>query len=136
MGFVIAGVTVIATSSRPWNIDSALLRPGRFDKLIFVPTPDLLSRTEVLRLYTKPLDMVVNVDFSVLAAHTQSYTCAELRTLCHEAIGVAKQREGEQVESEVKGVSVDDFFQAMRTVVPSPHGVCQHLYAEFAMSHR
>jgi transitional endoplasmic reticulum ATPase len=66
-------------------IDEALLRPGRFDEIIHVPTPDLASRIEILRVYTQRMPLASDVDVLQVAQQTHGCTGAELETLCKEA---------------------------------------------------
>jgi transitional endoplasmic reticulum ATPase len=79
------GVSVIAATNRPDIIDPALLRPGRFDRLIYVPPPDLEARKSILRIHTrrKPLGPDVNLDR--LAERLENYTGAEIAAICSQA---------------------------------------------------
>ncbi|MHA1711965.1 MAG: AAA family ATPase, partial [Candidatus Freyarchaeota archaeon] len=83
------GVVVIAATNRPDIIDPALLRPGRFDRLIYVPPPDLEARKEIFAIHTrgKPLDGDVNLD--ELAELTEGYTGADIAAVCNEAVMLA-----------------------------------------------
>jgi transitional endoplasmic reticulum ATPase len=82
-------VTVIAATNRPDIIDPALLRPGRFDRLVYVPPPDKESRLEIFRLHLlgKPLES--DVELGVLADDTDSFTGAEIAAVCNEATMLA-----------------------------------------------
>lgn len=83
------GVVVIAATNRPDIIDPALLRPGRFDRLIYIPPPDLKARKQIFEIHTrgKPLDSDVNLD--ELAALTEGYTGADIAAVCNEAVMLA-----------------------------------------------
>lgn len=83
---------MVATSSHPWNIDSALLRPGRLEQTIHVPAPDLASRVEVLKVHTNVMHLSSDVDLGYVAEATENFTCAELQTLCREAAEIAQKR--------------------------------------------
>ena len=60
-----AGVVVIAATNRPDHVDSALLRPGRFDRLLYVPRPDALARTAIFAVHTKATPLAADVDLNV-----------------------------------------------------------------------
>lgn len=66
-------------------IDDALLRPGRFDSLIYVPPPDITARTQILQIHTKDTPLDTDVNLSLLAASTELYTGADLKNLVREA---------------------------------------------------
>ncbi|MEM1798808.1 MAG: CDC48 family AAA ATPase, partial [Candidatus Jordarchaeales archaeon] len=82
-------VVVIAATNRPDIIDPALLRPGRFDRLIYIPPPDLKARRQIFEIHTrgKPLDSDVNLD--KLASLTEGYTGADIAAVCNEAVMLA-----------------------------------------------
>jgi transitional endoplasmic reticulum ATPase len=66
-------------------IDSALLRPGRFDNVIFVPPPDSSERLEILGLYFSGVEMESSIDLGQLALRMESYTGADIQSFCREA---------------------------------------------------
>ena len=107
-------VLVIAASNRPDIVDPAILRPGRFDRLIYVPEPDEKSRLEILKLYTKDMPLAKDVDIKNLASITKSYSGADLDGLCREAALLALRRD---IKS--KEVALADFQKAMEKVGPS-----------------
>lgn len=74
-------VVVIAATNRPDLVDPALLRPGRFDRLIYVPPPDKEARLQILRIHTKGKPLAPDVDLEELAARTEGYTGADLANL-------------------------------------------------------
>ena len=78
------GVVVIAATNRPDMVDPALLRPGRFDRQILVPAPDLESRLEILKIQTKSMPLK-DVDLKKIAAETEGYSGADLESLVREA---------------------------------------------------
>ncbi|XP_030567860.1 spermatogenesis-associated protein 5-like protein 1 [Drosophila novamexicana] len=86
-------ILVVAATNRPDMLDDALLRPGRFDKLIHVPAPDLASRLALLQLHARRMPFHANVQLSELAARTESYSGADLCNLCNEAAIEAFQRD-------------------------------------------
>ncbi len=78
-------VMVLAASNRPEDIDSALLRPGRFDKIIEIPMPSPETRLEIFKVHTKNMPLDKNVDLTDLANITEGYTGAEIENICREA---------------------------------------------------
>ena len=107
-------VVVIAASNRPDIVDPAVLRPGRFDRLIYVPEPDEKTRLEILKLYTKDMPLAKDVDIKNLANQTKSYSGADLEGLCREAALLALRR-----DIKAKEVTLSDFQKAMEKVGPS-----------------
>lgn len=79
------GVLVLAATNRPDQIDTALLRPGRFDVLLYVPPPDRAGRLQALQVFTLKMPLADDVDLSALADITDFYTGAELQHICDEA---------------------------------------------------
>ncbi|XP_001988516.2 cell division control protein 48 homolog B [Drosophila grimshawi] len=96
-GIVSAGsgqqhILVVAATNRPDMLDDALLRPGRFDKLIHVPAPDLESRLALLQLHARRMPFHANIQLEEIAARTERYSGADLCNLCNEAAIEAFQR--------------------------------------------
>ena len=96
------GVILIAATNRPDVLDQALLRPGRFDRRIVVPRPDLKGRTEILGVHVRPLKLADGVDLSVVARGTPGFSGADLANLANEA-ALRAARLGR------KGVMMEDF---------------------------
>jgi len=82
-------VTIIAATNRPDLVDPALLRPGRFDRLVFIPTPDLEARKSIFSIHTKGKPLAGNVSVDELASRTEDYTGAEIAAVCNEAAMLA-----------------------------------------------
>ena len=82
-------VTVIAATNRPDMLDPALLRPGRFDRLIYVPIPDKEARKEIFRIHLRGKPLGENVDIEKLAEKTDNYTGADIEAVCNEATMLA-----------------------------------------------
>ena len=80
-----AGVIVLASTNRPDVLDSALLRPGRFDRVIVVDRPDLDGRRAVLEVHARGIPLAAEVDLAVLARRTPGFTGADLENLMNEA---------------------------------------------------
>jgi transitional endoplasmic reticulum ATPase len=105
-------VVVIAATNRPDILDPALIRPGRFDRLIYVPAPDSESRLEILKIYTKEMPLGTDIDFTYIQNNTKGYSGADLRAVCSEAAMNAMRRRN-------KTVSMEDFRKAMETIGPT-----------------
>uniref|UniRef100_UPI0035940F19 AAA family ATPase n=1 Tax=Acidianus infernus TaxID=12915 RepID=UPI0035940F19 len=78
-------VVVIAATNRPDILDPALLRPGRFDRLIYVPPPDKKARLEILKVHTRNVPLADDVNLETLAEKTEGYTGADLEAVVREA---------------------------------------------------
>ena len=94
------GVIIMAATNRPDVLDSALLRPGRFDRQILIDKPDLRGRIAVLRVHALNLKLSDDIDLKLLASQTPGFAGAELANLCNEAALLAARRDKEQVEME------------------------------------
>ena len=107
-------VVVIAATNRPDILDPAVLRPGRFDRLIYVPAPDQKTLEQIFKIYTAsmPLDKTVNIQD--LTRMTLGYSGADVEAVCREAALNALRR-----NVEAKEVSADDFTAAMENIRPS-----------------
>jgi len=86
------GILVLAATNRPHAIDAALMRPGRFDLVLYVPPPDLEARYEILNVHTREMKVDNDVDLRQIAEDTELFTGAELEGLCREA-GIVALRE-------------------------------------------
>src|SRR5699024_2094513 len=85
-GFAInEGIIVMAATNRPDILDPALLRPGRFDRQIFVGLPDIQGREEILEVHTREKPLDIDVDLRVVARRTPGFTPADLENLVNEA---------------------------------------------------
>ncbi len=92
------GVIILAATNRPDVLDPALLRPGRFDRKITVPAPDIKGREEILQVHAKNKKLADDVDLSVLARRTPGFVGADLENLANEAALLAGRRGKEVVE--------------------------------------
>jgi len=93
------GVILIAATNRPDVLDPALLRPGRFDRRIVVPRPDVRGRLGILKVHTKKTPLGANVDLDVIARGTPGFSGADLENLVNEAALLAARAEKSQLES-------------------------------------
>ncbi|MGC9209865.1 MAG: CDC48 family AAA ATPase [Acidilobus sp.] len=107
-------VVVIAATNRPDLVDPALLRPGRLEKLIYVPPPDEKGRLEILKIHTRNVPLAEDVDLQRLAEMTKGYTGADLAALVREAALTALREDIYSVK-----VRFRHFEQALSKVRPS-----------------
>ncbi|MEM4652022.1 MAG: CDC48 family AAA ATPase [Pyrobaculum sp.] len=107
-------VVVIAATNRPDLVDPALLRPGRFDRIIYVPPPDFRARLEILLIHTKATPLAKDVDLEELARRTEGYSGADLELLVREATFLALRE-----DINAKEVSMRHFEEALKKVRPS-----------------
>jgi cell division protease FtsH len=91
------GVILIAATNRPDVLDPALLRPGRFDRQIVVPTPDMNGREGILKVHVRKIKMAENVDLAILARGTPGMSGADLANMVNEAALLAARRDRESV---------------------------------------
>src|ERR671911_40457 len=92
------GVILIAATNRPDVLDPALLRPGRFDRHVVVPRPDIRGREGILQVHTRKVPLSTDVDVSVLARSTPGFTGADLENLVNEAALLAARNDKLQVD--------------------------------------
>jgi cell division protease FtsH len=104
------GVIIIAATNRPDVLDPALLRPGRFDRRIVVPRPDLRGRIGILQVHTRKVPLGAGVDLEVIARGTPGFSGADLEFLVNEAALIAARRDKDKVEA-------DDFEEAKDKVL-------------------
>jgi len=92
------GVILIAATNRPDVLDPALLRPGRFDRHVVVPRPDIRGRESILQVHTRKVPLSADVDVSVLARSTPGLTGADLENIVNEAALLAARNDKEKVD--------------------------------------
>jgi cell division protease FtsH len=93
------GVIIIAATNRPDVLDSALLRPGRFDRQIYVDLPDMIGREQILRVHARKLSLGENVDLGVIARGTPGLSGAELANLLNESALLAARRNRKKIDA-------------------------------------
>ncbi|MEM2240396.1 MAG: CDC48 family AAA ATPase [Candidatus Bathyarchaeia archaeon] len=108
-------VVVLAATNRPDMVDPAILRPGRFDRLIYVPPPDEKTRLQILKIHTKNMPLDDDVSLEKLAAMTEGYTGADIAAICREAAMNAIRRNPETGGK----VKMEDFRKVMEVIKPS-----------------
>ncbi|MDW8021714.1 MAG: AAA family ATPase, partial [Nitrososphaerota archaeon] len=111
---ILKDVVVIGATNRPDILDPGLLRPGRFDRIIFVPPPDIEGRYQILQIHTRNMPLADDVDLRRLAELTEGYTGADLEAVCREA-ALTAARENINIEK----VYMRHFIAALEKVKPS-----------------
>jgi cell division protease FtsH len=105
-----SGIIIMAATNRPDVLDSALLRPGRFDRQISIDKPDLVGREQIFKVHLQPLKLAVGVDPKKLSAQTPGFAGAEIANVCNEAALIAARKNKEAVE-------MQDFQDAVDRVI-------------------
>ncbi len=95
------GVIIVAATNRPDVLDPALLRPGRFDRQVMVPVPDVGGRQKILKIYAKKTKMSSQVDLEILARGTPGFTGADLENLVNEAALMAARTGAKEIDLEL-----------------------------------
>jgi len=106
-------VIVIAATNRPDMLDTALLRPGRFDRIILCPAPDKKTREEIFKVHTKGMPLK-DVKIDELAEKTEGYTGADIESICREAAIFALRK-----DIKADKITMKNFEQALKKVMPS-----------------
>jgi transitional endoplasmic reticulum ATPase len=109
------GVVVIGATNRPDIIDPSLLRPGRFDRLVLIPSPDKEARLEIFKIHTKNMPLGKDVDIKHLADVTENYSGADIESLCREA-AMLTIRENEKA-AKVKKIHFDKAMESVRASI-------------------
>ncbi len=118
------GVMLVGATNRPQMLDSAMLRPGRFDKIIYIPPPDLPARAEIFRQNLG--DTGKSLDFAELARASEGFSGADIASICQEAkMSVVR----EKIKGREKSLSSGDILQVIRSRKPS---VTRSSLAEFS----
>jgi cell division protease FtsH len=107
------GVILMAATNRPDVLDPALLRPGRFDRRVIVPNPDVLGREKILEIHTRRLPLADDVKLEIIAKGTPGFSGADLENLCNESALLAAREDKSQVEH-------IDFLNAREKIVMGP----------------
>ena len=107
-----AKIGVVGITSRPDLVDNSMLRPGRLDIVLYIEAPDEKSRLEIIRILTKQMPLVSDVDLNEIAVATQNYSGADIESLCREAAVNAMQNNHAKISS-------NDFAEGLKRVKPS-----------------
>jgi cell division protease FtsH len=105
-----SGVIILAATNRPDVLDSALMRPGRFDRQISIDKPDIAGREHIFKVHLKPIKLSKDVDVKKLAAQTPGFAGAEIANVCNEAALIAARKDKTEVE-------MQDFHDAIDRVI-------------------
>nr|WP_257657551.1 ATP-dependent zinc metalloprotease FtsH [Parapedobacter lycopersici] len=105
-----SGIIIMAATNRPDVLDSALLRPGRFDRQISIDKPDLVGREQIFKVHLKPLKLAAEVDAKKLSAQTPGFAGAEIANVCNEAALIAARRNKPAID-------MQDFQDAIDRVI-------------------
>ena len=108
-----SGIILLAATNRPDILDPALLRPGRFDRKIYVDKPDFKGRLEILKIHARNKKLAKDVDLELLAKQTTGFTGADLENLLNEAALIAARKNK-------KEITMEDCEEAMEKVVMGP----------------
>ncbi|XP_065131277.1 ATPase family gene 2 protein homolog A isoform X1 [Paramisgurnus dabryanus] len=123
-------VTVLAATNRPDMIDKALMRPGRLDRIVYVPLPDAATRREIFTLQFRNMPIHSSVHLEDLVSRTERYSGAEITAVCREAALGALQ---EDIGAE--HVTIQHFYAALDTVKPRIPESLLRLYINYQQEH-
>jgi transitional endoplasmic reticulum ATPase len=123
---ILTNVVVIAATNRPDIIDPALLRPGRFDRLLYVPPPDKDSRLQIIKIHTRKKPLADDVNIEQLADHTSGYTGADIASLSSAAVmlslreHISKYKDPKEADNHVQELKVHmkHLEEAMKKIRP------------------
>ncbi len=118
-------VVVIAATNRPDILDPALMRPGRFDRIVYVPVPEEEGRLQILKIHTENMPLDKSVDIEEIAKNTEGYTGADIESLAREAAMLALRE-----DIETKKVTKKHFDKAMEKIMPSVSKADQQRYQQ------
>ena len=118
-------VVVIAATNRPDIVDPALLRQGRFDRIIYIPIPDESARKNIFEIYLKEMPVTKGIDAQKLATLTEGYVGADIEGVCREAAMIALRE-----DIKVKEVKMEHFMKALEVVHASVDKDVETAYKE------
>lgn len=119
-------VTIVAATNRPDLIDSALMRPGRIDRIVYVRLPDAETRAEIFRIKMRKMPVADDVDVAELVRETDGYSGAEVQAVCQEAALKALE-----MDFDTEDVKRRDFLKALAMVQPRTSGDLLRLYDDY-----
>ena len=105
-----SGIIVLAATNRPDVLDSALLRPGRFDRQISIDIPDVKGREKIFQVHLKPIKIAKDLNINKLAVQTPGFAGADIANICNEAALIAARKNKDSVD-------MDDFNDAIDRVI-------------------
>lgn len=112
-----AGVIVVGSTNKPDLIDPAMMRPGRLDKIIYVPPPDFNERMEIVHVHLVGRPVAKDIDLAEIAKKTERFSGADLANLVREAATIAVRRE--MMTGTMAPITMDDFRQVLPRIKPS-----------------
>ena len=124
-------IVIIAATNRPDILDTALLRPGRFDRIVLVPAPDDGAREAIFKVHTKEMPLAKDVQFKALVEQTKGYVGADIESICREAAILALRE-----SMKAKDVKLKHFEGALEKVRPSVNEDVEKAYAELQKTFR
>lgn len=107
-------VVVIAATNRPNLLDLAILRPGRFDRLVYVGSPDRRGRLKIFKIHTNNTPLAENVDLEILSDETEGYVGADIESVCREAVMLALRE-----NFDIERIEMRHFREALKKVKPT-----------------
>ncbi|KAK2575726.1 hypothetical protein KPH14_012115 [Odynerus spinipes] len=122
----LGNVTLVAATNRPDKIDKALLRPGRLDRIIYVPLPDYQTRQEIFEIKLRNMPIAGDINILDLVEVTEGYSGAEIQAICHEAAINALE---EDLDAAI--VTKDHFKAALSAVTPRTPASLINLYSDY-----
>ncbi|KAA8922825.1 MAG: ATP-binding protein [Thermoplasma sp.] len=121
---------IIAATNNPWEIDEAMLRPGRFDIKVYVPPPDIVARKKIFQLNMAKVKQAGSIDYDLLAQQTEGYSGADIEFICKKAsqnVFMEAVKSGKQRQVETK-----DLLDVIGSIRPSIDADLLSKYREFA----
>lgn len=118
-------VVIVAATNRPDIVDPALLRQGRFDRIILTPIPDVKGRKKIFEIYTEKMPKTKDVNISELAEKTEGYVGADIEGVCREAAMIALRE-----DLSAKTVKMEHFLSALEVVKPSVDKEIEEVYKQ------
>jgi transitional endoplasmic reticulum ATPase len=119
-------VVVIGATNRPDLLDSALLRPGRFDRIVLVSIPNVAARKDIFNLHLKKIPIAKDVKKEELVQKTEGYVGADIESVCREAAMLALRE-----DMTARDVKMKYFIEALKKVRPSASKDIESMYQQF-----
>jgi len=110
----LSDVVIVAATNRPDMLDTALLRPGRFDRIVLVPSPDKKTREAIFKVHIKGMPLAKDVELKKLVEKTENYVGADIEAVCREAAIMALRK-----DMKAKDIKMEFFEEALKKVRPS-----------------
>jgi SpoVK/Ycf46/Vps4 family AAA+-type ATPase len=124
-------VIIIGATNIPHELDKALIRPGRLDKIIYMPLPDRKGREQIFRVHTRNMPLAEDVDFEKLAEKSERYSGADIQNICMEAARRAAKKASEK--NVIIPIDMTDFLSLLETMKPSVNLAMLDDYKKFEL---